>query len=425
MKLKYKIKLAKFRRRRNYHIRRIKKYPQMVPIITISVLLVATAIFVVSFRNKPVLTGVKGSKIVIITDAGVRQIVPSNDKTVGQLLHRLHIKIHQGDVVQPSLTTAIDQADFRINIFRAKPVEIIDGTQKIYTYSAAKTPRAIAEQTGQKLYAADYVIGKPTENFLASASIGEQVVIDRATPVNINLYGQKILIRTHAKTVGDLIKQEKIKLTSSDQVVPSSTTPLTSSTEVFIIRKGIKIQSVTQSIPMPIQTVYDSSLAFGESAVVQQGSAGQEVTTYKENTQNGYVVSKSLLQTIVTQPAVTEIVDEGTSLSGTQGDMALAGIPPSDYYYVNYIVSHESGWCPTKWQGDIGYCPPIFTQQYSDYAGVGYGLCQSTPPIKMSSFGSDWATNPITQLEWCNNYALSRYGSWYNAYEHWRYYRNW
>jgi hypothetical protein len=43
----------------------------------------------------------------------------------------------------------------------------------------------------------------------------------------------------------------------------------------------------------------------------------------------------------------------------------------------------------------------------------------------MSSFGSDWATNPITQLKWCNNYAVSRYGGWQAAYGHWLSYHNW
>ncbi|MGI0134660.1 MAG: lytic transglycosylase domain-containing protein, partial [Candidatus Micrarchaeaceae archaeon] len=64
------------------------------------------------------------------------------------------------------------------------------------------------------------------------------------------------------------------------------------------------------------------------------------------------------------------------------------------------------------------------------YAGYvpgygGYGLCQATPGIKMSSAGSGWATNPVTQLLWCSGYAQSRYGGWYNAYQHWLANHNW
>jgi hypothetical protein len=172
---------------------------------------------------------------------------------------------------------------------------------------------------------------------------------------------------------------------------------------------------------MPIQTISDNSLAYGTSAIRQQGSNGQQVTTYQDQLQNGVVIGRTVLQTVVTQPAVTEIVVEGTSLSGIKGDMALAGISSSDYQYADYIISHESGWCPTKAQGEHD-CPAI-----PDNSGTsaGYGLCQATPGYKMESAGADWATDPITQLKWCSGYAEGRYGSWQNAYDHWIANGNW
>lgn len=103
-----------------------------------------------------------------------------------------------------------------------------------------------------------------------------------------------------------------------------------------------------------------------------------------------------------------------------------AGVADSDFVYMDYIFSHESGWCVRKWQGEIGYCPTSYTD-YGSTTDVteGYGLCQSTPAIKMESAGSDWRTNEITQIKWCNAYAMSRYGSWTAAYEHWINNHNW
>jgi hypothetical protein len=43
----------------------------------------------------------------------------------------------------------------------------------------------------------------------------------------------------------------------------------------------------------------------------------------------------------------------------------------------------------------------------------------------MESAGSDWATNPVTQLKWCSGYAEGRYGSWQDAYYHWVANHNW
>jgi len=97
--------------------------------------------------------------------------------------------------------------------------------------------------------------------------------------------------------------------------------------------------------------------------------------------------------------------------SGSHTDwMAAAGISPADYGYVDYIVSHESGWGVTK----------------SNYAGSGaYGLGQAEPASKMAAYGLDYLTNPVTQLLWANAYAVGHYGSWVNAYNHWVTYHSW
>ncbi len=420
----YRINFVRLRRR---HIKKVKaasRHPFAVPVFVFAGMLFLTAaglfIWHLKTNNNQYAAG---PKLVIINHDNVRQVVASIEPTVGALLKKLNITLHEGDVVEPSLATPINQDDFRINIYRAVPVEVIDGSVKKFTFSAATTPRAIAVQTGTKIYPEDYVKTVPTTNFLKQGSVGEQVIIDPATPINLNLYGTLVVVRTHAATVGDLIRQKNIHLSKNDQVVPSLNTPITANLPVFIVRKGVKLESTTQTIAMPIDTIYDNSLAYGTSAIRQQGSAGQQIVTYQDQLQNGLVVSRSIVQTVVTVPPVLEIVAEGTNLSGIKGDMALAGIAPSDYQYADYIISHESGWCPTKWQGEYGGCPVYHGTPTSPY--VGYGLCQSTPGSKMAAAGADWATNPITQLEWCNSYAVNKYGGWYNAYIHWINNTNW
>ena len=83
--------------------------------------------------------------------------------------------------------------------------------------------------------------------------------------------------------------------------------------------------------------------------------------------------------------------------------MSAAGIPESNWFYVDYIVSRESRW-------DFRISNP--------YSGA-YGLPQALPAGKMATAGSDWATNPVTQLKWMNSYVISRYGSWRGAYNFW------
>ncbi|SOD62184.1 Transglycosylase SLT domain-containing protein [Streptomyces zhaozhouensis] len=68
------------------------------------------------------------------------------------------------------------------------------------------------------------------------------------------------------------------------------------------------------------------------------------------------------------------------------------------------IVDHESGWDHTATNPSSG----------------AYGLMQALPGSKMASAGSDWQTNPATQIQWGVNYMESRYGSPCGAWEFWQ-----
>lgn len=47
-----------------------------------------------------------------------------------------------------------------------------------------------------------------------------------------------------------------------------------------------------------------------------------------------------------------------------------------------------------------------------------YGIPQAVPGSKMASKGSDWRTNPITQVRWGLSYISARYGSPCVAWNH-------
>lgn len=408
---KLRLKLHRFRRLMPRRIRRLKimsRHPFAVPVITFGLLLLLCGtVYAVAWQTDKLPTA-HDAKVVIISHDKQRQIVPSEERTVGDLLKKLNIKIGQNDVVEPALNTNIDQDDFRINIYRAVPVQVVDGDQKTYVYSAAKTPRAIAQTTGSVLFPEDDITAMPSNDFLTGGAIGEQVVIERATPVNVDLYGTQVVLRTHAKTVGELVKEKNIKLAANDKLLPGPKTPIAAGQNVTFLRTGTKVETVNEAIGTPVQTINDPSLAYGTKAVRQQGSPGQQVVTYEIAITNNVETGRKVIQKVVTKAAVPQIEVMGTSLSGIKGDMARAGIAPGDYQYADYIISHESGWRPNA----------------GSPSGP-YGLCQAYPGSKMASAGADWQTNPVTQLRWCHGYAMSRYGSWAAAYNHWVASRNW
>lgn len=58
-------------------------------------------------------------------------------------------------------------------------------------------------------------------------------------------------------------------------------------------------------------------------------------------------------------------------------------------------------------------------KSYNRSSGA-YGIPQAVPGRKMATFGSDWRTNPITQVRWGIHYVNGRYGSACGAWHFWQ-----
>ncbi|HSX18376.1 MAG TPA: G5 domain-containing protein [Candidatus Saccharimonadales bacterium] len=399
----------------------LKQRPYIIPILGL-VLGVCVAISIWLGHSSGQTFRPSDAHIVFLFDSGRRQVLDTKAKTVGELVDRLNLHLIDQDVVEPARDTPIVEDNFRINIYHARPVTVLDGVSKTVTLTAQRSPRVVAQNAGLKVNAED--IAKFTPGNLKENVIGEQVLVSRATPVLLNLYGTQVATYTQAKTIAGLLAEKHIQLNNSENVNPATTTPITPNLQVFILSKGSQVITAEESVPAPTQTVSDISLSFGTTVVRQAGAPGKKLVTYLITTQKGVETARKLIQEAVIQAPVPQIIAKGTTIDingDKSGIMAAAGIRSSDYAYVNYIVSRESGWCPTKAQGEVGYCPA--------YHGVpaygGYGLGQATPGSKMATAGADWATNPITQLKWCTGYAQTRYGSWGAAYNHWLAYHNW
>ncbi|MFI5566860.1 transglycosylase SLT domain-containing protein [Streptomyces sp. NPDC051740] len=76
----------------------------------------------------------------------------------------------------------------------------------------------------------------------------------------------------------------------------------------------------------------------------------------------------------------------------------------AEFQCFSKIVQHESSWNPTATNASSG----------------AYGLVQALPASKMASAGSDWRTNPATQIKWGLDYMKDRYGSACDAWSFWQ-----
>ncbi len=385
--------------------KRYRDHPRLFPMVACAAIVFLTAVLVFTLRDSAITVQKLEANIVILHADNETKMLPTREATVGDFLNKAGIMLHEGDVVEPSLDTPIEEDDFRVNVYRAAPVTIVDGERRILAYSAAQTSRSIADQAGIKLYPEDVVSTERSMDFLRDG-ISQRVVVKRSLPINLNLYGSPLPLRTQAVTVGDLLKEKKVQLAEGDSVQPSPETELYDQIQIFVTRFGTEVVTTEETISAPTETVNDTTLSFGTTVVRQAGAAGKKSVTYQVELTNGRESRRTLIQEVIIQEPVPRVIARGRAVSipsDKTAAMSAAGIKSGDHAFVNYIISRESRWNVVATNASTG----------------AYGLCQALPGSKMASAGSDWQSNAVTQLKWCNGYAVGRYGSWSAAYDFW------
>ena len=344
---------------------------------------------------------------ITIYDGDKKTTMRSGAITVRELLKRADISYDEYDTVEPGLDEEINSETFNINIYRSRDAVVIDNNIKRHIRTSSTEPTAVVVDAGINLYDEDVVEVVPYDSFLES---GMTVAyhIKRAKAIQFDFYGKEMTVRTQADTIGEFLDEQNIIVDHKDTWASlADDTQIKDNITFAVYRQGKQTKTVEEDIRFATKTTYDYSLSYGTRKVVRAGKNGKKTVTYEIEMRNGKEVSRKVVSSITTKRPVEQHVKIGMKVSLPSGShedwMARVGISSSDFGYVNYIIERESHWNPLA---------------RNSYSGA-TGLCQALPGNKMASAGSDWATNPITQLRWCNGYAIGRYGSWAKAYQFW------
>ncbi len=361
-------------------------------------------IFAVAGKNSAKATG-QGNKILTVFESGQKTSFKTNAKTVREALKAQKINFSKEDSVEPGLDEELTGAEYSINIYRAKPVVIEDGELKTKILTAAQTPRQIAEKAGLNVYNEDKLAFEESGNILEDGSINT-LKITRAKEISVDLFGKTESFRTQAKTVEDFLKEKKIVLGKDDGISIDLKTQISNGLNFRIWRNGKQTLTVEEPTDFQTETIQDANKDSGYKEIKEAGEKGTKSVTYEVEMQNGKEISRKKINETEIKAAKKQVVIVGTKTSlpaGSHTDwMTAAGISASDQGSANAIISQESGWRVNATNKSSG----------------AYGIPQALPGSKMASAGSDWQTNPITQLKWMNSYVVGRYGSWQNAYAH-------
>lgn len=94
------------------------------------------------------------------------------------------------------------------------------------------------------------------------------------------------------------------------------------------------------------------------------------------------------------------------------------------------IIKHESGWCHTKWNGQVD-CPDVAREVRIPGRSGAQGLCQTMLSVHGLKTDYDFMNNPYRQLDWCITYAANgNHGNMpfrnpIEAWEYWKVNRYW
>ena len=211
--------------------------------------------------------------------------------------------------------------------------------------------------------------------------------------------------KTIAKEAGMTIYDgDTIELVKNENFLESGV-----ASEYLITRNGGRTLTIETEISYAEETVKDYNLTTGTSEVRQLGELGKKTSTYNILYKDGEEISRELVSEEVTKEPVARIVAVGAkkSIPPEQETCASwarqAGVSEDDLTAALDLIYHESG------------CRVDATNTSSG----AYGIPQALPGTKMLSEGTDWETNPVTQIRWMAKYVTERYGGWQQAMNYW------
>lgn len=263
--------------------------------------------------------------LVTIYDRGTEKTIVTKARTVREALKVANVVIDETqDVVEPALDDEMAASKYHINIYRARPITIVDGGKRFSVTTAQQTPALIAKAAGLKMYSEDKTeVDKPDDVILDGASL--VMKIDRATEVNFVLYGKPSVVRTHVKTVGELLDEKNITLGKNDTLSVDKSTRIVAGMKIELWRNGVQTVTVEEDIAFETEKIRDANRDVGYREVKQVGENGKKNVTYEIEMRNGQEVARKEIASVATKEPKKQIEVVGAKHTTTfTGDFSQA-----------------------------------------------------------------------------------------------------
>lgn len=359
--------------------------------------------------SKNQLVRATNTRVVTVHVDGQDKVIATNAKTVGQVLKKLDKPVSSFDKTEPSADAELTGVEFKINVYRARLVAVVDGSNSYTVMTAERTPRKIATEAGFKTSPEDqFGFSRADDPF--EQTPGTEMIIKRAKTINFDLYGTTSSVETHESTVAEFLTSRGIDLGKGDELSVPKESRISEGMTISLAQVERNFETVEEVASFQEQQIKDAQQPTTYKKVQTPGVDGKKLVTYEIVTKNGGEPQRNPVKEVITIQPVTQVVVVGarTGLPYTGGGnktewMIAAGISEADYGYVDFIIGRESGWNPNSVNRSSGAC----------------GLAQAYPCSKVPGN----PLNPVDSLKWVNGY-VNRYGGWAGTYAHWQQYHS-
>lgn len=354
-----------------------------------------------------------GERFISIHDRGVEKGILTTASTLRKALDEAKISIDANDLVEPGLDAELVADSYQVNIYRARPVVVNDGTSSERILSAYQTPEQIAVHAGITLQDEDKAKLSLNDD-MVSHGASLQVDIDRATPFTLVLYGNKTQAYTQETSVSGMLKAKNITLEAADTLSVAKDASITTGMTVEIWRNGKQTITEEQEIAFETEKIQDVNREVGFREIKTAGENGKKAVTYEVVMKNGVEESRKEIQAVVTGESKKQVEIIGAKLPTPTNPseaqalgrqmMLAAGYGDDQWPCLYTLWMRESGWRTTAGNPSSG----------------AYGIPQSLPASKMAAYGADYLTSASVQISWGLNYIKGRYGTPCGAYNKWQ-----
>ncbi|WP_129789591.1 ubiquitin-like domain-containing protein [Promicromonospora panici] len=383
----------------------------------------------------------QAQKTVTLDIDGTSKTITTYSGSVAGMLESQDVRLGDRDLVAPGADAKLSDGD-EIVVRYARQVTMTDGKGErdvwVTVTDASEALTTLAERGG------DVALVASRSGDRASLPLR----LNDDGPVAVVADGKTRVVEDHSASVDSVLGGLEVELDKDDLVSVAPVATLArdkaidkkaarsadrAGADVAIQVQRVETKKITQRFDLDFdtKTVQDDDRYVDEGDLVRnEGRQGVRTRIVLHRLVDGEVVHRKELSEKVTKKPVDRVIVEGTKERPVEEPVVetsvetapepSAPVPAGSVKEIGQQMAAARGWTGEEWT-----CLELLWERESGWnyqaanpTSSAYGIPQALPGSKMSTAGSDWATNPATQIEWGLGYIADRYGTPCGAWGH-------